>query len=112
MYLMLQQEEADDFVVATGETHTVREFCRWRFAEVGLSYQEHVRIDERFCDRRRWTYWSAMRRRRGRCWGGRRDTVSGDDQEMVETDMKLAQAKRAPRQFGRWRAQRAAGRRA
>ena len=48
MYLMLQQEEADDFVVATGETHTVREFCRRAFAEVGLDYEEYVRVDERF----------------------------------------------------------------
>jgi GDPmannose 4,6-dehydratase len=48
MYLMLQQEEADDFVVATGETHTVREFCERAFAEVGLDYEEYVRIDERF----------------------------------------------------------------
>ncbi|HEX8128778.1 MAG TPA: GDP-mannose 4,6-dehydratase, partial [Pyrinomonadaceae bacterium] len=48
MYLMLQQEEADDFVVATGETHTVREFCRRAFGEVGLDYEEYVRVDERF----------------------------------------------------------------
>jgi GDPmannose 4,6-dehydratase len=48
MYLMLQQEEADDFVVATGETHTVREFCERAFGEVGLDYEEYVRIDERF----------------------------------------------------------------
>jgi GDPmannose 4,6-dehydratase len=48
MYLMLQQEEADDFVVATGETHTVREFCRLAFGEVGLDYEEYVRVDERF----------------------------------------------------------------
>ena len=48
MYLMLQQEAADDYVVATGETHTVREFCRRAFAEVGLDYTEYVRVDERF----------------------------------------------------------------
>jgi GDPmannose 4,6-dehydratase len=48
MYLMLQQEEADDFVVATGETHTVREFCERAFAEVGLDWEEYVRVDERF----------------------------------------------------------------
>jgi GDPmannose 4,6-dehydratase len=48
MYLMLQQEKADDFVVATGETHTVREFCRRAFAEVGLDYEQYVRVDERF----------------------------------------------------------------
>lgn len=48
MHLMLQQEEADDFVVATGETHTVREFCELAFGEVGLDYREYVRVDERF----------------------------------------------------------------
>jgi GDPmannose 4,6-dehydratase len=48
MYLMLQQEEADDFVVATGETHTVREFCERAFAEVGLDWERYVRVDERY----------------------------------------------------------------
>ena len=48
MHLMLQQPEADDYVVATGETHTVREFCERAFAEVGLDYREYVKIDERF----------------------------------------------------------------
>jgi GDPmannose 4,6-dehydratase len=48
MYLMLQQEAPDDYVVATGETHTVREFCERAFGEVGLDYQEYVEIDERF----------------------------------------------------------------
>jgi GDPmannose 4,6-dehydratase len=48
MYLMLQQKEPDDYVVATGETHSVREFCETAFAEVGLDYRDHVRVDERF----------------------------------------------------------------
>jgi hypothetical protein len=48
MHLMLQQPEPDDYVVATGETHTVREFCERAFARAGLDYQEFVRIDERF----------------------------------------------------------------
>ncbi|MCA1565425.1 MAG: GDP-mannose 4,6-dehydratase [Acidobacteria bacterium] len=48
MHLMLQQEAADDFVVATGETHTVREFCARAFAELGLDYEEYVRVDERY----------------------------------------------------------------
>lgn len=45
MHAMLQQDSPDDYVVATGETHTVREFCEIAFAEVGLDYAEHVRID-------------------------------------------------------------------
>jgi GDPmannose 4,6-dehydratase len=48
MHLMLQQETADDFVVASGLAHTVRDFCELAFAEVGLDYREYVRIDERF----------------------------------------------------------------
>ncbi len=48
MHLMLQQPEADDYVVSMGETHTVREFCELAFAEVGLDYQRYVRVDERF----------------------------------------------------------------
>jgi GDPmannose 4,6-dehydratase len=48
MHLMLQQDAPDDYVVATGETHTVREFCERAFARVGLDYQEYVKIDDRF----------------------------------------------------------------
>jgi len=48
MYLMLQQPEADDYVVAMGETHTVREFCELAFGEAGLHYRDYVNIDERF----------------------------------------------------------------
>ena len=46
MHLMLQQPEADDYVVATGETHSVREFCELAFGEVGLDYRDFVRKDE------------------------------------------------------------------
>jgi GDPmannose 4,6-dehydratase len=48
MHLMLQRPEPDDYVVATGETHTVREFCERAFAKAGLDYQQYVKIDERF----------------------------------------------------------------
>lgn len=48
MRLMLQQDEPDDYVVATGETHTVREFCERAFSKVGLDYEKYVKIDERF----------------------------------------------------------------
>lgn len=48
MYLMLQQPEADDYVIATGETHTVREFCERAFDKVGLDYREYVKTDEQF----------------------------------------------------------------
>ena len=48
MHLMLQQEEPDDYVVATGETHSVAEFCERAFRLVGLDWREHVVVDERF----------------------------------------------------------------
>ena len=48
MHLMLQQSAPDDYVVATGETHTVGDFCARAFAEVGLDYEKYVKIDERF----------------------------------------------------------------
>ncbi len=48
MWLMLQQPEPDDYVVATGETHSVRELCEVAFARLGLDWQEHVVIDEKF----------------------------------------------------------------
>ncbi|HEY5876426.1 MAG TPA: GDP-mannose 4,6-dehydratase [Ilumatobacteraceae bacterium] len=49
MWLMLQQDEPDDYVVSTGETHSIREFVECAFAEVGISdWQRYVRHDERF----------------------------------------------------------------
>jgi len=48
MWLMLQQDTPDDYVVATGETHAVSEFCRLSFEHVGLDWEEFVRTDERF----------------------------------------------------------------
>ena len=48
MWLMVQQDEPDDYVVATGETHAVREFCELAFSHVGLQWQDHVVMDERF----------------------------------------------------------------
>lgn len=48
MWLMLQQDEPDDYVIATNETHTIKEFLDVAFAYVGLDWQQYVRIDERF----------------------------------------------------------------
>jgi GDPmannose 4,6-dehydratase len=45
MWLMLQQETADDYVIATGQTTTVREMCHVAFAHVGLNHEDHVVID-------------------------------------------------------------------
>jgi GDPmannose 4,6-dehydratase len=45
MWLMLQQPTADDFVIATGVKHTVRQFCELAFSHVGLNWQDYVEID-------------------------------------------------------------------
>src|SRR5271167_220480 len=46
MHLMLQQPEPDDYVVATGETHSVRELCELAFSEAGMDYRDYVKIDQ------------------------------------------------------------------
>ena len=48
MHLMLQQPEPDDYVIATGQTRTVRELCELAFSEAGLDYRDFVKTDERF----------------------------------------------------------------
>lgn len=48
MWLMLQQNEPDDYVIATGETHTIRDLLDVAFAHVGLNWADHVEIDPRF----------------------------------------------------------------
>ncbi|GAC1377629.1 MAG: GDP-mannose 4,6-dehydratase [Acidimicrobiales bacterium] len=48
MHLMLQQDAPDDFLVATGETHPVKEFCELAFGAVDLDYHDYVVMDERF----------------------------------------------------------------
>ena len=48
MWLMLQQDEPDDYVIATGEQHSVREFAELAFTRLGLDYREHVVVDPQF----------------------------------------------------------------
>ncbi len=48
MWRMLQQDEPGDYVVATGETHPVREFCELAFGHLDLDYEQYVKVDERF----------------------------------------------------------------
>ena len=61
MYLMLQQDEPDDYVIGTGEGHTVRDFCRLAFGHVGLDWERFVEVDR-----------TLLPPDRGRCAGGRR----------------------------------------
>jgi len=48
MWLMLQQERADDYVIATGESHSVRELVEVAFGHVGIDWQKHVKLDPKF----------------------------------------------------------------
>jgi GDPmannose 4,6-dehydratase len=48
MWLMLQQDNPDDYVVATGETHSIREFLDLAFSHAGLSWEKYVRIDPHY----------------------------------------------------------------
>ena len=48
MWMMLQQDSPDDYVIATGETHSVREFCELAFATLDLDWERYVKLDERF----------------------------------------------------------------
>jgi GDPmannose 4,6-dehydratase len=48
VWLMLQQDQADDYVIATGETHSVRDFLNEAFGHIGLDWQKHVEIDPRY----------------------------------------------------------------
>ncbi len=48
MHLMMQQEKADDYVIATGVTTSIRDLCRSAFAHAGLNFEDHVRTDPRF----------------------------------------------------------------
>jgi GDPmannose 4,6-dehydratase len=48
MWLMLQQDRPEDYVVATGETHSVRELCQEAFGYLGLDWERYVTVDPRF----------------------------------------------------------------
>ena len=92
MWLMLQHDEPDDYVIATGESHTVRELCEEAFGHVGLDWREHVEIDPRY---RRPTEVDALcgdaaKARRILGWT---PTVSFSQlvRLMVESDLELAQ---------------------
>lgn len=47
MWLVLQQEKPEDYVIATGETHTIKELCEVAFRSVGLNWEDHVQVDQR-----------------------------------------------------------------
>ena len=70
MWMMLQQDEPEDYVVATGEEHSVREFVEAAFGHVGLDHEQYVKTDPSSSARPRSTIWSATPRRPARSSAG------------------------------------------
>ncbi len=107
MWLMLQHGQADDYVVATGEAHTVREVCEIAFAHVGLDWRAHVDIDPRY---QRPTEVDALcgdsrKAQRVLGWKPRmafRDLILG----MIESDLELARQEQTLQNAGHHFAQR------
>jgi GDPmannose 4,6-dehydratase len=91
MWLMLQQDTPDDYVVATGETHTVKEFCERAFGRVDLDYKDYVEIDPRYYRPAEvdllWGDPSKAKRQLG--WEPKVD-FEGLVDMMVDSDMELA----------------------
>jgi GDPmannose 4,6-dehydratase len=93
MWLMLQQDTPDDYVVATGETHSVRELCELAFEAVGLDWEEHVIIDERFLRPAEVDLLVGDATKAERLLGWHRDVdFPGLVQMMVDADMALVKA--------------------
>ena len=70
MWMMLQQEQPDDYVICSGMTHSVREFCDLAFSHLGLNYEDHVVVDEQFLGQQRLIFSLAiMGKRKGTCLG-------------------------------------------
>jgi GDPmannose 4,6-dehydratase len=91
MHLILQQGEPDDFVVATGESHSVREFCELAFREVGLDYRDYVKTDPRFQRPAEvdLLVGDSSKARRALGWEPT-DTFAGLVSEMVRSDLEAA----------------------
>lgn len=89
MWLMLQQDKPDDYVIATGHTHSVREFCEKAFGYAGLDYEDFVVVDPIFY-RPAETDLLTGNADKAKNSLGWKQTISFDDliREMVEADMK------------------------
>jgi GDPmannose 4,6-dehydratase len=96
MWLMLQQETPDDFVVATGESHSVREFCEIAFSHVGLDWSKYVRQDPRFMRPAEvdHLFGDASKARRVLGWKPKVD-FTGLIRMMVDADMERLKAARS-----------------
>ena len=94
MWLMLQQETPDDFVVGTGEAHTVREFVELAFAQAGMDWKEHVEVDARYFRPAEVDYLCADTSKARRVLGWEPAVTFGElVRIMVEADMKAVEAR-------------------
>jgi len=89
---MLQQEQPDDYVVATDETHSVREFCEKAFGRLGLDYRDFVEIDPRYFRPAEvdLLLGDSSKARRSLGWSPRM-SFDGLVAAMVDADLELAQ---------------------
>ncbi len=95
MWLMVQQPQGDDFVVATGESHSVRELCELAFRHVGLDYQEFVDIDPRYYRPTEVDFLLGDPAKAARQLGWRARTSFGElVRLMMEADLELAERER------------------
>jgi len=95
MWMMLQQEEPDDYVVATGEMHSVRDLCETAFALVDLDYREFVLTEDRFLRPSDVPALCGDSSKAGRKLGWKpRTTFSKLVEIMVEKDLELAEQER------------------
>jgi GDPmannose 4,6-dehydratase len=100
MHLMLQQPEPGDYVIATGETHSVRDFCDLAFSEAGLDYKDFVKVDPRLCrPEAELLVGNASKARKVLGWEPRRGFVDLV-KEMVQADLNALQqlTRTSPRQ--------------
>jgi GDPmannose 4,6-dehydratase len=90
MWLMLQQDEPDDYVIATGVTRSVRDFVLAAFAAAGLDWEKYVVIDEAYMRPAEVHELRGDASKAARKLGWKPTTTFGDlVREMLETDMKL-----------------------
>ncbi len=93
MWLMLQQDHPDDYVVATGETHSVREFCQVAFDHLGLDWEKYVVVDPKFYRPAEVDLLVGDPSKAGRVLGWEPSVTFGDlVRIMVDADMETLQA--------------------
>ncbi len=97
MWMMLQQDQPDDILIATGETHTVGEFCEIAFSHVGLNYNDYVKVDPRYYRPAEINILQGDPSKAEKVLGWKRQTSFKDLViEMVESDLKLFSSGESP----------------